>query len=50
VTKHYDVTGNIIAYENGELDQDDVVILFQHLIDSGLAYRCDNNPNGPTED
>lgn len=32
----YDVTGNIIAYESGELDQDEQVILFQHLIDSGL--------------
>ena len=39
VTKHYDVTGNIIAYENGELDQESIVILFQYLIDSGLAWQ-----------
>lgn len=34
----YDVTGNIIAYESGELSDEDTVILFQHLIDSGLAW------------
>jgi hypothetical protein len=34
----YDVTGNIIAYEQGELEQDEVINLFQHLVDSGLAW------------
>lgn len=29
----------ILAYENGELDQDDVVVLFQDLIDTGLAWQ-----------
>lgn len=29
----------IIAYENGELDDDEVVELFQSLIDSGLVWQ-----------
>lgn len=33
-----DLTSNIIAYENGELDEDGVVDLFQHLVDTGLAW------------
>ena len=28
----------IIAYENGELDDDETIALFQALIDSGLAW------------
>lgn len=34
-----DVIDQIIAYENGELDKDEVVALFQHLVDTGLAWR-----------
>jgi aspartate-semialdehyde dehydrogenase len=33
-TKPYDLAGNIIAYESGELDEDAVIELFQHLIDT----------------
>jgi hypothetical protein len=29
----------IIAYENGDLDEDGTVELFQSLIDSGAAWR-----------
>lgn len=29
----------MIAFENGELDFDEVVELFQQLVDSGLAWR-----------
>jgi hypothetical protein len=29
---------NIIAFEQGELEQDEVIVLFQHLVDSGLAW------------
>ena len=29
----------IIAYENGELDEQETVELFQDLIDSGMAWR-----------
>ena len=34
----YDVTGNIIAYESGELDEGETITLFQHLVDTGLAW------------
>ena len=30
--------GKIIAYENGELDEEETVELFQGLINSGLAW------------
>lgn len=30
--------GNLIAYENGELNDEEIVDLFQSLIDSGLAW------------
>ena len=29
----------IIAYENGELGDEEMVSLFQELVDSGLAWR-----------
>lgn len=34
----YDLTGSIIAYEQGELDEDEVRELFQHLVDSEMAW------------
>lgn len=34
----YDITGNIIAYEQGELDQEECIELFQKLIDNGMAW------------
>lgn len=33
-----DQVGQIIAYENGELDEDQTIELFQGLINSGLAW------------
>lgn len=36
--KPYDVTGNIIAYEQGDLTTDETVALFQHLINTGMAW------------
>ena len=36
--KPYDCLGNIIAYESGELDEAGSIRLFQHLIDTGLAW------------
>lgn len=30
---------SIMAYENGELDYEEVVNLFQWLVDSGLAWQ-----------
>lgn len=38
-TGPYDMTGNIIAYEQGDLDDDDTITLFQHLVDTGLAWQ-----------
>ena len=32
------LTSAIIAYEQGELDQDETAALFQSLVDSGLAW------------
>jgi len=29
----------IIAYEQGELDDEEIITLFQDLIDSGLAWQ-----------
>jgi len=34
-----DTTSKIIAFESGELDEDEVIDLFQDLIDSGLAWQ-----------
>ena len=34
-----DQLNNIIAYENGELDEDEIISLFQELINSGLAWQ-----------
>lgn len=36
--KPYDITGNIIAYEQGDLDYDATIDLFQHLVDNGMAW------------
>lgn len=36
--KAYDVTGNIIAYESGELTHTEVIRLFSHLIKNGMAW------------
>jgi hypothetical protein len=36
--KPYDVTGNIMAFESGELSDENIIILFQHLVDTGLAW------------
>lgn len=36
--QHLDEIGAIIAYESGELDQEGIINLFQHLIDNGHAW------------
>lgn len=33
-----DQIGQIIAYENGELDEDGIIALFQELVNTGLAW------------
>ncbi len=37
-TNHYDCVGAIIAYEQDDLDDEKSIELFQHLIDTGLAW------------
>lgn len=34
-----DLASQLIEYESGELDDDAVVLLFQRLIDSGMAWK-----------
>lgn len=36
--KTFDEIGQIIAYESGELSDEDTIELFQHLIDNGHAW------------
>lgn len=38
-TKPYNRVGAIIAYETGELDYDGTIKLFQHLVDTDLAWQ-----------
>lgn len=37
--KSFDLVGQIMAYESGELDQDETVQLFQHMIDDGTVWH-----------
>lgn len=39
MAKSYDTVGQIMAYEDGDLSDEQTVELFQHLIDTGLAWR-----------
>jgi hypothetical protein len=34
-----DLTDRLIAYETGELSEDEVLELFQELVDTGLAWQ-----------
>ena len=34
----YDLAGNIIAFEMGTLDEEDIRTLFQYLVDTGIAW------------
>jgi len=37
--KQYDLVGNIIKYEHGELDSIETLKLFSYLINTGLAWQ-----------
>ena len=38
MSKTLNLTSQIIAFETGELDHDGIIELFQHLVDTGLAW------------
>ena len=35
----YDITSAIMAFEDGGLDDDEMIELFQHLVTTGLAWQ-----------
>lgn len=35
----YDYVGFMMAYEAGELEDDETIKLFQYLIDTGMAFK-----------
>ena len=44
--KPYDPLSAIIAYEQGELDDEATIELFQHLVDTGLAWQLQGSCYG----
>ena len=34
----YDPVGDIIAFETGDLSKEGIIRLFQHLVDTGMAW------------
>lgn len=39
MSQTYDVTAQIIAYESAELDDEQTIELFQHLLDTGMLWK-----------
>ena len=42
-TKELDFIGRIIEYESGWLGESSTIELFQHLVDTGLAWQLQGN-------
>jgi len=45
-----DVVGQIMAFENGELDNSEVFALFQFLLDSGMIHSLQGSYQRMAED
>ncbi len=45
-----DVVGQIMAFENGELDNGEVFALFQFLLDSGMIHSLQGSYQRMAED
>lgn len=45
-----DLTGRIIAYESGELHYDEMLALFQDLVNSGLAWELQGSYGRTAQD
>jgi hypothetical protein len=41
--KGFDLVGKIMAHESGGLDDAGIVELFQHLVDTGMAWQLQGN-------
>lgn len=35
----FDLVGAVIDFENGDMSEDDIIDLFQYLVDTGLAWK-----------
>ena len=50
VTDKFGVAGQIIAFENGELENEEVYSLFQFLMDSGMIHSLQGSYQRMAED